>query len=52
MGLATSLIPDLEAAVECRISKITDDTKLGGAVESQEGQEALPRKEIDWSIGQ
>ena len=36
-------ISDLEAGVECMVSKFADDTKLGGAVESLEGQEALQR---------
>ncbi|KAK4824107.1 hypothetical protein QYF61_010627 [Mycteria americana] len=34
-------INDLDAGVECTISKFADDTKQGGAVESFEGQEAL-----------
>ncbi|PKU43821.1 pol- hypothetical protein [Limosa lapponica baueri] len=36
-------INDLEAGVERTITKFGDDTKLGGAVDSLEGQEALQR---------
>ena len=30
---------DLDAGIKCIISKFADDTKLGGAVDSLEGQE-------------
>ncbi|KAK4815481.1 hypothetical protein QYF61_003017 [Mycteria americana] len=36
-------INDLEAGVECTTSKFANETKLGGAVDSLEGQEALQR---------
>ncbi|KAK4816201.1 hypothetical protein QYF61_012666 [Mycteria americana] len=36
-------INDLEAGVECTISKFGDDAKLGGAVDALEGQEASQR---------
>lgn len=34
-------IKDLDTGVECTISKFADNTKLGGAADSLEGQEAL-----------
>ncbi|KAK4810682.1 hypothetical protein QYF61_007482 [Mycteria americana] len=34
---------DLDAGVECTISKFADDNKVGGAFDSLEGQEALQR---------
>jgi len=36
-------INNLDAGVECTISKFADDSKLGGASDSLEGQEALQR---------
>jgi len=36
-------INDLDAVGECTINKFADDTKVGGTVDSLEGQEALKR---------
>ena len=41
-------INDLHAGVDCTISKFADGTKLGGAADSLEGQEAL-QKDLDRS---
>lgn len=37
-------INDLDAGVECILIKTADDTELRGAVDSQEGQDALQRE--------
>jgi len=39
----------LLGGLECTVSQCADDTKLGGAVDSSEGQEALQRLE-HWAI--
>jgi len=36
-------VSDLDAGFECTINQFADDTKLGGAVDSLEGQEVLQR---------
>ena len=46
-------INNVDTAVECTISKFADDTKLKGAVDSFEGQEALQRgleRLLYWAI--
>ena len=41
-------INDLDAGVECSVSKFVDNNKLGGAVDSFEGQGALQRNLDRW----
>jgi len=41
--LSNIIIDDLTVGVQCSISKFADGTKLGDAIDSPEGQEALQR---------
>lgn len=47
-----AFINDLDARVECMLSKYVNDMKVGGALDPLEGQEVLQKYVDSWNIGQ